>query len=930
MANQYISTPYGQTPLTAKGAAISVYPHPAVAQAPIPPYGSQTSETIDLTGSMAPPAEGAGVQESELPTGQFGFEMSSSALAPLNPDGIEPTAIADVGNEMATVGQCTSADQLPIPISDELVTDDQTIGDIAPSPSCVFEADYQPFMGYDAEHQEAGGLQKQISETLEGLMPPPTIAPSKLAQQLVQTEQAAGHQAALAAPVPSAIDPSPVAPGPAPPALDAGPVHVAYPTQGYGQGGDGVAIGYNPMVFDARAMSDQIGNGGVYLRPSGTMTHKTTQAIGNVPAHLSTAEAYATGDDPHEEKVLNNRALKKARDPRCDPKRVYKTKIPQLLPWGPTNTEGKHKYQYTKHGQLAAGQTLTAEEILYYINHRKRHGNFVIWIQNAPSQCAARQDEDDKKCRYSKCPLAKRSISSGWLRAAFDEFPHLTSDGTKDPFKVAILLHLWCLEQICDVFSLFQDGVLRADNRVFPKEAVNAMTLDRDVNRAAVRDAFDPWMRIQLEELVNNNCCSSWPRPHELSLSFELIAHHIGNQTTARQRARYLRNLNKPAGHHKTIDVHMGNLGLYVGIATTSRNEKRAARSQALIQLEEQNEETKVLVGDVADAVADAVAVADADADADVDADGEFVDGDEGLVGNIDVVDQDEPASRELQEGDRRGEVGTNPKSTSRSTKGATRKKANARTKRRKADTLLDEGADDGGPGEEWIDLASPNSWKGSKDLVAAVDLSPYSDPVAHFSNALPAGIFYSPSSGIMRGSIVDAGIRERARRESVASSLRDEDQDSSSRKRRRDGECDEPGDESMSKKQRSDENYASVDDGDGAPCKKRRREETIDAMTTTTTIVKKARLSKDEESSGESDGAPTGQHGTSRSRSEFGSLFGSPSDAGLDTGAAACPTPREKAFSPARAAADKRDGGDGPENGDGRQASGEPRDETR
>ncbi|PHH91360.1 hypothetical protein CDD83_774 [Cordyceps sp. RAO-2017] len=280
-----------------------------------------------------------------------------------------------------------------------------------------------------------------------------------------------------------------------------------------------------------------------------------------------------------------------------DPRNFYdQTRNWVTAPWGPETTEGRKIFSYQRDGQLAEGQAFTTEELGHYLCRGRCH----IWIQQAPSQCKYRLIPDDHRCRWKDCPVAGRSISSGWLRVAFDEYTIETADGTKDPMKMAGMMHLWCFEQCFDVAEFWKLNRLDPDTREFAKEQWNPMALNRDSNRLVVSKAFDPWLQEREKEKieyaktkaeggeVTSQDPARLPRPHEKSLSFALVKYHMESQTGARGRAREKRNEKRAESICKTMDKHNGDLGKYCEI---SRLFKEAKRQEQAAEREEKARE---------------------------------------------------------------------------------------------------------------------------------------------------------------------------------------------------------------------------------------------------------------------------------------------------------------------------------------------------
>jgi hypothetical protein len=173
------------------------------------------------------------------------------------------------------------------------------------------------------------------------------------------------------------------------------------------------------------------------------------------------------------------------------------------------------------------------------------------------------------------------------LRVAFDEFGMETSTGRKDPYKVAGTMHLWCFEQCFDLAKLYNEKKLFADLRNLPLEELNRMSLAKDTDRDIMDEAFRPWFRSRP---VANKSREWVPLKHEDTLSYALVQHHLNAQAGARQSTRETRNSARREDHRKTLDVHMGNLGLYSGIMERRCRDQKEFTSEAHLVAE--NEKT--------------------------------------------------------------------------------------------------------------------------------------------------------------------------------------------------------------------------------------------------------------------------------------------------------------------------------------------------
>lgn len=268
-------------------------------------------------------------------------------------------------------------------------------------------------------------------------------------------------------------------------------------------------------------------------------------------------------------KVQNNRALKLKGDIACDPAFVYTDALPLVENWKKRDGGGPH-FEYTPLGQWVDHLEFSAAELRHYLEHCPRDVN--IFVQQPPAQANSRQQECDRRCRYAQCPVDSKIIRPGFLRVVFDEYHDLTSDGRKDPFKVAGCMHLWCFEQCVDPYEFWCKRKLFPDDRHLPKEQKNLMAINRDTDRAIVNRAFLPWMSMQ----GNLPGVPEIPRDHQDSLTYTLVKYHLENQVTARQTCRDRRNRARAEEDRNTLDVHMGDLSVYARRCKEIRVRKRA------------------------------------------------------------------------------------------------------------------------------------------------------------------------------------------------------------------------------------------------------------------------------------------------------------------------------------------------------------------
>lgn len=546
-----------------------------------------------------------------------------------------------------------------------------------------------------------------------------------------------------------------------------------------------------PQSQQPAAQTGVIGQDGTYC-PQGPLVVAGCGLGTALPTTFGKANA------SHDIKVDNSRNAKKNKDPNSSPSRVYTAPIYPNPPFGPLLAENRRLFTYTPNCQLTAGRAFTSEELRQYVDSRR----CIMWVQQAPSQCAGRMDPDDKRCRWASCPINARSISSGWLRVALDEFPNLTSDGTKDPFKVAGLLHLWCFEQIFDPMEFYTTCRLFPDARQLPKETVNAMAINRETDRDIVEECYIKWFQDHEEE-YNQHGAVTQPREHQKSLSYALIKYHLDNQTTARQKARASRNQDKATDRQKTIDVHVGDLSLYARVSKNCRATAKLAQSQ-------QTQEAII-----------------------VDDDGDTTSGDNMSIGwspaaedvtttesnSSPVTDQEmpPPISKATKVARTRNVFETPSKPTT--SRNATNLKINIpgttsntmeRPGKNKATDDVDMSdfvADEATKDVPRFDLLNPDSWKEKTPAPASPIeqyFNPLSSPLAGI--AAPAVMQTSLSSPVVRGSIVARGLtaqqallakaQERHRRKSAATQGVTPQQPSlqGGSKRKRDEEHMEPG----------------------------------------------------------------------------------------------------------------------------------------
>ncbi|GKU01914.1 hypothetical protein FLAG1_04140 [Fusarium langsethiae] len=231
------------------------------------------------------------------------------------------------------------------------------------------------------------------------------------------------------------------------------------------------------------------------------------------------------------------------------------TPCEQLLAW---NTEDGCQISYLPEGQLDEDILFTAKELRDYLEQCPRKPR--VWLQNTPSKCKERLIDADVKCRYSECPAKFGTILHGWHRVALDEFHERTTEGTKDPFKMAGVMHLWCFEQCIDPLEPIKNGILFPDDRCFiPREKSNPMAITRDDYKKVIDGAIKPWYNERLLVGVTQGPYEK----HQNTLSWALCNFHVKHQNSARERTRQKRNQDKPDDEKKTMELIMGDLAEY-------------------------------------------------------------------------------------------------------------------------------------------------------------------------------------------------------------------------------------------------------------------------------------------------------------------------------------------------------------------------------
>lgn len=261
------------------------------------------------------------------------------------------------------------------------------------------------------------------------------------------------------------------------------------------------------------------------------------------------------------------------KDPRADifPYPVFGGAHPWL-------TAGGLQISYLPEGQLDEDILFTAKDLREYLDQCPRPLN--IWLQNCPSKCKGRLVDADMKCRYSECPTKFGTILHGWHRVAFDEFPDMTTGGTKDPYKMAGVMHLWCFEQCFDPLEFFEKDQMFPDARLLPHETHNRMAITRDDYKNVIPRAIKPWVR----ERRSVGISKAPYQKHEDTLSWRLCDFHVKHQNVAREKCRDKRNAERPDDERKTIEIIMGDLSKYVSRDKLAKTRAKTRRTNDVLK----------------------------------------------------------------------------------------------------------------------------------------------------------------------------------------------------------------------------------------------------------------------------------------------------------------------------------------------------------
>ncbi|KAH8176557.1 hypothetical protein LIA77_04975 [Sarocladium implicatum] len=255
--------------------------------------------------------------------------------------------------------------------------------------------------------------------------------------------------------------------------------------------------------------------------------------------------------------------------------------------WGPgactqpgpsLRPQSRPLFRYSSRGQWSTETYFTSEELRYYVGMCPR--DLKIWVQAVPHK-HDRQDEWDMICRWDSCPHKGAIIKPGFLRCSFDEYPHATSNGLRDPFATAGCMHLYCFEKVFDVAKLYRRKRLSPDTRKFPREwgrknpmALNRLYPDKDI----IRLAFEPW--IQSRPDLNKIAAGWWTAvPHEETLGYALTLHHCKSSSKrAHVEFQTQGRSGESGGRVLSMEEHLGDLVKWLRSTLEDKEKRQTAQ----------------------------------------------------------------------------------------------------------------------------------------------------------------------------------------------------------------------------------------------------------------------------------------------------------------------------------------------------------------
>lgn len=257
------------------------------------------------------------------------------------------------------------------------------------------------------------------------------------------------------------------------------------------------------------------------------------------------------------------------------PSDVYRPLKATPKAWGPPMF--KDLFTYTEHGEWDPSRKFSKKDLSYYIINTREQAKrpLTIWIQHLPSQRNYRYPNAmSSKCRWDECPDPNHTILKGFYRVAFDEWSDVSGKVT-DPFHNAGYMHLFCFEKMFDLFELIKYGYVRLEERNFPYENQNPMSVAE--GHPKLTKTFQGWYYDQVTayEKFKQEKARGGPEfrqiPKEQRLWSVLTDRYISLESDARMKMRATRNGN-------SIEKHRGDLELFVLTGNARRQRGRPRR----------------------------------------------------------------------------------------------------------------------------------------------------------------------------------------------------------------------------------------------------------------------------------------------------------------------------------------------------------------
>ena len=411
------------------------------------------------------------------------------------------------------------------------------------------------------------------------------VDPSTILDPAITQEYLGMYGPAVPENVQGGIQGVPMAPGTIP-----APMPVYFPAAGMGLGGFAPQqVNLSPVTGLPQLAIPDLSQAQMYP----TTTSATSQSPWDTMPLLTGQSNYPSYSDPVGGQVpeprqaatmLEHRRNKTER--KSSASTIYSRLGATPATWGPSLIP--NLFTYTEYGEWHLPLRLSKMDTLWYITNIKKHTGraLKIWIQRLPAQRNYRYPHKDSgKCRWDECPAPNGTISKGFYRVAFDERSN-TSGTTTDPFHNAGYMHLHCFEKMFDIFELIQCGVAALDDRVFPHEDRNPMSVSTETPQLA--KVYRNWYYAQeaayskfQKTKATNGITGGRNLPKEQKLWNVLTRKFVENESPARMKMRDSRGGN-------SIDKHLGDLDLFVaGNQKTKELLKRATKRVAEEMAEE-------------------------------------------------------------------------------------------------------------------------------------------------------------------------------------------------------------------------------------------------------------------------------------------------------------------------------------------------------